>query len=163
MSTRTRPPAIRIVPAEEPDPSAAAEVLPILATSLFCDDVRVETTGKLILIGCYPGNMIVLNPAQPVDRLWVFTKITWPKDFDVTGMRLRIDMPAQEPGFVTVQNNPAPAPDMSPGATCVWQLRFLPLRPGDLIRVGVELGGRVVPSGELLTVAPAPPAPITRH
>jgi hypothetical protein len=130
---------------------------------MFCDDVRVESTGKLILIGCYPGNAIVLGPGQAVDRLWVFTKIIWPQNFDVTGMRLRIDMPAQEPAFIHVQNHPPPSPDVSQAATCVWQLRFLPLRPGDLIKVGVELGGRVLYSGELLAMA-APPAPqITRH
>jgi hypothetical protein len=163
MSSRTRTPSIRIVPADEPEISAAAEALPLLATSMFCDDVRVESTGKLILVGCYPGNVIMLNQAQPVDRLWVFTKIIWPPDLDVTGMRLRIDMPAQEPGFITVQNAPAPSPDVSPGATCVWQLRFLPLRPGDVIRVGVEVGARIVHSGELIAMAPPVAPPITRH
>jgi len=170
MSSRTRAPSIRIVAPDEPDASPAAQPLPILATSMFCDDVRVEATGKLILVGCYPGNIMVVNPTQPVDRIWIFTKILWPRDFDVTGMRLRIDMPAQEPAFVTVQNSPPPSPEVSPAATCVWQLRFLPLRAGDLIRIGVELAGRIVPCGELLAVLPATPplvpplqAPMTRH
>ena len=33
--------------------------LPLLASSMFCDDVRLEATGKLSMIGCYPGNVIL--------------------------------------------------------------------------------------------------------
>jgi len=164
MTSRSRASSIRIVQADEPATSPAAEALPIQATSMFCDDVRMETCGKIMLIGCYPGNILVLNPAQPIDRLWILTKIFWPRDFDVTGMRLRIDLPAQEPGFVNVQNAPPPTDAITPSATCVWQLRFLPLRPGDLIRVSVDLGGRMLQCGELLAILPATPQiPITRH
>jgi hypothetical protein len=165
MSSRTRAPSSRIVPADEADATPAAQPLPILATSMFCDDVRIEANGKLILIGCYPGNMMVLNTAQPVDHIWVFTKIIWPREFDPTGMRLRIDMPAQEPGFVDVQQSPQASAEISPGSTCVWQLRFLPLRPGDVIRIGVELGGHILPCGELFAVVQAAPpqVPMTRH
>jgi hypothetical protein len=42
-------------------------------------------------------------------------------------------------------------------------LRFLPLRPGDVIRVGVEVGARIVHSGELIAMAPPVAPPVTRH
>jgi hypothetical protein len=163
MSTRTRQSTIRIIPAADDEHATAPEPLPILATSLFCDDVRMEATGKLMLIGCYPGNIIVVNPAQPLDRLWVFTKILWPRDFDPAGLRMRIDLPAQQPGYMPVQTMAPAHADMMPSATCVWQLRILPLRVGDVLRVGVELGGRVAHSGELLAVAQPSPPPATRH
>jgi hypothetical protein len=162
MSSRTRS-SIRIVPADSPEPAAAAEPLPLFATSLFCDDVRVEAGGKLMLIGCYPGNLIPLHPAQPVDRIAVVTKIIWAQDVDPSGMRLRFDMPAQEPNFMPVQIHPAAAHESAPAAVCVWHLRFLPLRPGDIVRVCLEYRGTVIQSGELRAIAaPAAVAP-TRH
>jgi hypothetical protein len=162
MSSRTRSPT-RIVPANAPGPSADAEPLPLHAVSLFCDDVRAEATGKLMLIGCYPGNVITLHASQPVDRLAVVTKIIWARDVDPAGMRLRFDMPAQEPNFMPVQINPAAAQETEPTAVCVWHLRFLPLRPGDIVRVGLDYRGRLLHAGELRALAAAiAPAP-TRH
>jgi hypothetical protein len=163
MSSRTRSP-IRIVPADAPETSAAAEPLPLHAVSLFCDDVRAEATGKLMLIGCYPGNVINLHASQPIDRLAVVTKIIWARDIDPAGMRLRFDMPAQEPNFMPVQVNPAAADhEMEPTAVCVWHLRFMPLRPGDIVRVGLDYRGRLIHAGELRALAVAMATAATRH
>jgi hypothetical protein len=145
----------------ESEARAQPEVEQVVTTSLFCDDIRMEATGKLTLIGCYPGNVILANPAQPIDRLCIYTKVIWGKDFDASALRLRVDLPAQEPNFMDVQTS-SPATDETPGlATCVMNLRFPPLRVGDRLRVGVTAGSRLFYSGELLVIQAAPPA--TRH
>ncbi len=163
MSTRSRTPSIRMVSAE-PDAQAGTEAVSVLSVSVFCDDIRMEATGKLTLIGCYPGNVIMAVPGQPIDRLCIYTRMTWGNDFDPAGLRLRVDLPAQEPNFMQVQST-APATDESQGlATCVMNLRFPPLRIGDRLRVSVDAGGQLITSGDLVVVpAPAPAGASTRH
>ncbi len=148
---------------DEPQTGTASDRLPIMATTHFCDDLRIEATGKLLLVGCYPGSLILLNSAAPIDRLWVVTKILWPRGFDVTDMRMRIDVPAQEPGFVPVAPVSSDTASAMLTATCAWQLRFPPLRPGDVIRVRVECGGGTVNCGELAAAAAPSPPRSTRH
>ncbi len=161
MSTRSRTPNIRMVSADL-EPQATADSLPVLTVSVFCDDVRMEATGKLTLVGCYPGNVLIATPGNPIDRLCIYTKMTWGQDFDPAGMRLRVDLPAQEPNFMSVQTT-SPATEHEPGvATCVMNLRFPPLRIGDRLRVSLDAGGRLINSGDLLVVQP-PAVPATRH
>ena len=158
MTARTKQSSVRIAEADLPE--MADPALPLLAVSTFCDDVRLEATGKFSMIGCYPGNIIRTSPAQPVDRLWVFTRLMWGRDFDPAGLRMRVDLPAQEPGYMAVQLNPHPVDLLAPYAICVWQLRFHPLRIGDLLRISVEQGSARLPCGELLAVPTEQP---TRH
>ena len=140
--------------------TAAEPTLPLLATSMFCDDVRLEATGKFSMIGCYPGNVILASPEQPVGQLWVFTKLRWHNGFDPAGLRMRIDLPAREPGYMAVQTSPDLEDTLSKGALCIWNLRFHPLRAGDLLRISVEQGAASLACGELLAIAPTQP---TRH
>ena len=160
MSTRIRKAGIHLISDQPISDTRPSQVMPILATSVFCDDVRLEATGKVTLVGCYPGNVVVSEAAHPVDRLWVFTKLTWGNDFDPAGLRMRADFPAQETGLMNVQPNPVERDGMAGNAICVWQLRFYPLRPGDVLRVAVERGGSVLPCGEILAI---PAAQVTRH
>ncbi|MGI4796778.1 MAG: hypothetical protein ACRYG8_22540 [Janthinobacterium lividum] len=134
--------------------------LPLLATSMFCDDVRLEATGKLSMIGCYPGNVILASPEQPVSHLWVLTKLLWHRGFDPAGLRVRVDLPAQAPGYMAVKVDPHVNDALANTALCVWQLRFHPLRIGDVLRISVEQGAAQLHCGELLAIAPTQP---TRH
>jgi hypothetical protein len=167
MGSKTRSvtakPSLSVVTDDQQQAENAADRLPIMAVSQFCDDVRMETTGKLFLIGCYPANIIALNPAHSTDRLWVVTKILWPRDFDATGMRICIDVPAQQPGFVAVETDASTNSSTMLSATSAWQVRFPPLRPGDVIRVHVECGGGRVNCGELTAAALPPLSRSTRH
>ena len=137
-----------------------AQALPLLASSMFCDDVRLEATGKLSMIGCYPGNVILAAPEQPVSHLWVLTKLMWHNGFDPVGLRMRVDLPAQAPGYMAVRVDPSVNEALANSALCVWQLRFLPLRVGDILRISVEQGTARLHCGELLAIAPTQ---LTRH
>jgi hypothetical protein len=147
-----------------PDAQASPEPVPVLSVSVFCDDIRMEATGKLTLVGCYPGSVIIATPGQPIDRLCIYTRMMWGNEFDPAGLRLRVDLPAQEPNFMQVQST-SPATQETPGlATCVMNLRFAPLRVGDRLRVSVDAGGRLITSGDLTVVpAPVPAGASTRH
>ena len=160
MSTRVRKLEMNVTAEELPEQASPPHALPLLATSVFCDDVRLEANGKVMLIGCYPGNVIISEAAQRVERLWVFTKLMWRTPFDPEGLRLRADFPAQAAVFMSVQVNPMQRDGMAGNAICIWHIRFHPLRPGDLVRVSVEQGRSTLTSGELLAVASTQP---TRH
>jgi hypothetical protein len=149
---------------DEADWQAAQPAQPLMATSLFCDEIRMEASSKLLLIGCYPGNVIVLNPGQPIDRVSVLTKIVWSQGFDPGGLRLRVDLPAQDSHFMQVQPLATPNHKMLGSAVCIWALRLLPLRAGDLLRVGLEHGDVHLPCGELLVMdGGAAAAQVVRH
>jgi hypothetical protein len=151
---------MRVVDSAEPEPDARAGTAFLHSTSLFCDDIRLEATGKLNLVGCYPGNVIIASPHQPIDRLFIYTRLVWGHDFDPTGLRLRVDMPGQEPSFMEVQSI-TPATPESPGvAACVMNLRFPPLRVGDRLQVHIDAGAHTAITGELFVV---PPPTTTRH
>ena len=160
MSTKIRKPGIRLISDQSLENLQPSPALPILATSLFCDDVRLEASGKLTLVGCYPGNVIVSEASHPVDRLWVVTRLTWGKDFDPAGLRLRVDFPAQDAGFMNVQANPVERDGMAGNAVCAWQIRFHPLRPGDVLRVSAERRGSLLSCGEILAI---PAGQATKH
>ncbi len=112
------------------------------------------------MIGCYPGNIILTDPGQQITQLWLFTRLRWNHDFDATGLRVRLDLPAQGIGYMNVKPNPPTSGALARDAVCVWQLRLLPLRVGDLLRVSIEQGSAILPCGELLAVEAAKP---TRH
>ncbi len=153
MATRLRNLTIKREEADAPHVEKAT--LPLLASCTFCDDVRQEANGKLLMIGCYPGNVIVANPVHPITQLWLFTKLMWQNDFDATGLRVRVDLMAQGTAYMDVIANPGVNDALARTATCIWPLRLLPLRAGDLFRVSLEQGHVNLPCGELLAIEPA--------
>ena len=151
MNGRTKHSNIKMVSPEVSEVVEAA--LPLLASSTFCDDVRLEASGKFSMIGCYPGNIIAMNPAQPVSQLWVFTRLMWGNGFNADGFRLRVDLPAQDPGYFVPQGQSEANGLLVCNALYVWQLKFHPLRIGDVLRISVEQGPSRLACGELMAVA----------
>lgn len=137
----------------------------ITATALFFDDIRVEVTGKMILIGQYVGDMILGGGAPPVDRLAVLLNARWPRDYVPASLRVRIEIP----GSPNIEYPlPLPAPmdfsniPVSPFSGVVTGfaifLRFAPLRVGDMIDVWILADGTEFPAGRL-RVSAQPTAP----
>ena len=93
-------------------------------------------------------------------QLWVLARLTWQGDFDPGGLRLRLDLPAQKTGYIDVKPNPVVSEALARDAFCVWQLRLLPLRVGNVLRISVEKGSANLPCGELLVMEAAQ---ATRH
>jgi hypothetical protein len=129
---------------------------PITAMALFFDDVRFEVTGKVILIGQYVGDLILPDGAAPVDRLAVLVHVRGPRDYMPVRLGVRIEVPGTPP---VVRQFPSPAASdfsdtpLSPFSAstmqAVIQLRFPPLRAGDLVDVWVQSDGNEFPAGRL--------------
>ena len=43
----------------------AKRVLPLAIKFLVCDEIRREASGKLLMVGFYPGEIVILNEAIP--------------------------------------------------------------------------------------------------
>lgn len=136
---------------------------PIIAFAQFFDDIRLEVTGKFILIGQYVGTMLIIPGTQLVDRLAVLLTVRWPRDHMPSSLGVNVDIPGQPP---IVQALPTPStPDfadkpLSPFAgiatQAILQLRFPPLRSGDIIDVWFEADGHKFPAGRLYVSDKAP-------
>lgn len=47
-------------------------------TALWCDDIRLEASGKFTIVGMYPDELVVPELPAPLGSLWVFASIWWP-------------------------------------------------------------------------------------
>ncbi len=133
--------------------------LPIMALAQFFDDIRVEMTGKTILIGQYVGDMILASEAPPVDRLAVLLSAKWPRDYVPQTVGVKIDVTAQ-PSLIQPFAVPEPSdlsdkpPTPFAGITmqAMIQLRFPPVRAGDIVDVWLQVDGQDIPAGRLKIV-----------
>ena len=129
---------------------------PIEAYAQFFDDIRIEITGKMILIGQYVGDLVLIPGPMILDRLSVLFTARWPRETKPKQLGIRVEIPGQ-PHISQVL--PAPAmPDftnkpISPfaGVTVqgIIQLRFPPLRIGDIIDVWIQADDYDIPAGRL--------------
>lgn len=72
-----------------PRPDKMVESSPKFGFSLFCDDVRIEMNGKVMVIGIYADQLIV--PAFPQRiRVVVLSYLKFPIDSPPTGTKIRI-------------------------------------------------------------------------
>jgi hypothetical protein len=166
------PARLRDTSPEERD-AIEADARAVQATALFCDDIRLEAGGKVMLIGHYPRETCFLQPSATIDRCAVYTSAVWSGRAPPAGIQIRIDLPDRAPGFFPVQltqiTEMAGASGEAVGhlLQCIVHLRFSPLRPGDVIQAFIRAGGTDFPTGRLLIrrfQPPAPPAPnVTRH
>jgi hypothetical protein len=128
-------------------------------TILFCDDIRLEASGKITLVGHYLSELCLLTPNATIDRCALYLHATWRWDQQPGRVVLRVELPGQESSLFPVQlaARPASPPRQPPEAfpevfmvQSVLQLRFPPLRAGDTIRVflrgddGEQLAGRLL-------------------
>jgi hypothetical protein len=137
---------------------------PIIAFAQFFDDIRMEINGKAILIGQYAGDLI-LQAGFPVfvDRLAILLTVKWPRDYMPNGLSIEINIPGQPKINQPLDNPPSmdfshrPLSDFS-GVMLQWviQLRFAPLRAGDIIDVWFKADGRELPAGRLFVTDKIP-------
>ena len=132
---------------------------PIIALAQFFDDIRMEVTGKAILIGQYAGYMVLSPGSMPVDRVAVLLTVRWPRDYTPREMGMKIDVPGQPPLVHPLPalsppdfTNKPPSPFSGVMMQAVLHLRFAPLRIGDTIDVWFQADGHDFPAGRLSLV-----------
>ncbi len=155
------------------DPSLAGRLgqeAPFTAVVLFCDDVRLEATGKLTLVGHYVGESCHLPAHATMDRCAIYLHATWPWRIEPKAVSLRVDLPGREPTVhpVRIAARGERATTEAPPDAFLLQsylhLRFSPLQDGDTLRVFLRVDGSERPAGQLTVRRAAPPAatPTTR-
>jgi hypothetical protein len=126
---------------------------------LFCDDIRIEITGKLMVWGMYTGDILIPSDGFVVPRLQLLFGVDGPLDSKPTALEIEVTLPGSEPRL----ERPAiatlpPAPE---GRTR-WAMRhavlFLgqPLSPGKIKAVVRIDGNEYVPSTPWIVLPPQP-------
>ncbi|MSU89263.1 hypothetical protein GE300_06470 [Rhodobacteraceae bacterium 2CG4] len=127
--------------------------LQISATTVFCDDIRREDTGKAILIGVYVEDMI---PSTLPSR---FSLSIWTKFFGISSgnhpFKVEIDFPGghkfEWPGEVDISDPNVPTSLFAAGIPAV-------VKEAGLIKAQLYISGKNIDAGELLVREPQPPA-----
>jgi hypothetical protein len=137
----------------------------VIATAQFFDDARYEVGSKTTLVGHYSGDMFLPPMIPPVDRLSLWLTIKYPREYKAKECSVRIEIPGQPPLMQALPlpvdpdfTNKPPSPFSGVSLNMVVQMRFLPLRVGDVIDAWVIMDGREIPAGRLYILAP-PPSP----
>lgn len=125
--------------------------------ALFCDEVRLETGGKVSAMGLYTGALLLLDPADnPVDRLGIVVSVVWPREFRPDKIGIRVQLPRQE----LLQGD---LPEALPGRLqeealagskklrlfSSFNIRTVPLQPGDVIEVWLMVNEQAFSAGRL--------------
>lgn len=132
--------------------------LSVQASVLFCDDIRVESTGKLFCVGVYTARLGLFENA-PVDRLGVLVSIRWPRDYRPDALAIKLLLPGMREGEWQPLDMPSSYPELPPGQlpspfagmviNAVINVRFPAARIGDVVDLWLRADGRELPVGRL--------------
>jgi hypothetical protein len=84
------------------------------AYTVFCDDLRTETSGKSLYIGVYGTELIIAGAApQTLTQLWLIMHYVEPKNFTEEPLRLEVYGPDSDEPLVDIEAYGAgPRPDL---------------------------------------------------
>lgn len=83
------------------------------ANTIFCDDIRREDNGKLLLIGMYVGGMTVVGPAPHIPTLAMFLTYSEPRGCSEDAVRMEVLLSGKnEPLIAMTVLNAGPRPDV---------------------------------------------------
>lgn len=102
------------------------------ASMIICDDLRMEVTGKLFLIGVYPGNIGIPVEGSIAGQLMFFFSFDCPIEDTPANITFEIILPGERPEQATVSVN-RPEPD---GKHTRWFMRQVIAVQGKTLRAG---------------------------
>lgn len=139
-------------------------------TTIFCDDLRMEASGKFMLIGCY-GDTIILNEGFPstLPALHFHVNLFVPRSEYVGDMKIEIYFPSDtdapslqmelprgpEPSAEQVNNRAEPGEELQYHLALNLTARPVLFSGEGFIKVRAVVGGKRIRLGEL-RVAAAP-------
>jgi hypothetical protein len=118
------------------------------ATLLACDDIRIEANGKLIIIGVYTGNIVLLAPEMPGTNLTFMFNLDVPIDEVPKNVAFEVVLPGEEPDRHALEIT---GPKLEPHHTR-WCLKQVVVAAGKTLRPG-RIDAKVVCDGEEIRVS----------
>ena len=126
------------------------------ATLLVCDDIRIEANGKLIIIGVYTGNILILSPEMPGTNLTFMFSLDVPIGEIPRSVAFEVVLPGEKPDRHSLEITD---PKLEPHHTR-WYLKQVVVAGGKTLRLG-RIDAKVVCDGEeILVSAPWIVAPL---
>jgi hypothetical protein len=129
------------------------------ATLLVCDEIRLEMTGKLILIGTYTSDMMIPAPGFVTPQMVFFLIFEGPlAERPTEGCKFEVTLPGQKPSEwpIIFQPNPPPVPE---GRTKFimrhgWAIQSPVLNPGHIKGRVITSKGEISVGGPWITLPP---------
>ena len=112
------------------------------ASVIVCDDIRIEITGKLVLVGVYPGNLSIPQDNMQIPQLQFFFSADFPLDDVPKRLSFEVTLPGQE---TQKSEMDLAAPIAEPHHTR-WQIRHVLGIAGPVLKTG-KVDIRVVADG----------------
>ncbi len=144
------------------------DVSPITALAFFFDDIRLEMGNKISLMGQYINDLVLADTPLPTDRLSVLLHARWPASYNISKCFAKIIVPGQpksEYQELPMESQQYTGDDDTTSSTKILQavlnLRFTPLRAGDIIEVWFRADDQEFAAGRLRIRAASFVMPLT--
>ena len=129
------------------------------ADAIFCDDLRREESGKLIVVGMYGSSMVVSQAPSLLPSLTVFVRSKTPVDnpFEKFIVRILLDdtliheaaMTIEKPSLGELEARAASVPGQVHMVHSIATLTPFPILKSGVLRVRVETEAEVLRAGAL--------------
>ena len=64
---------------------------------IMCDDLRLEVSGKIIIVGMYPSNIVMPTAELVVPQLQFFFTVDFPRDAVPQRLSYEVELPGEQP------------------------------------------------------------------
>jgi hypothetical protein len=137
------------------------------ASVLVCDDIRLEISGKLIIIGAYTQDIVIPSDEFVVNQIYFLFLAECQRSEPFKSLKFEVTLPGNEPVAVDMGKPPPLADDVMPERERLYvrqaiQIPAAKLRPGKIMARVIHDGGVInAGAGWIVKASPAPPAPNT--
>lgn len=127
--------------------------MPVSATTVFCDDIRMEQTGKLILVGVYPADLVpaALPGTFPIS---MFVQL---HGLSVGQHKFTLTLKAPSGAVVLEQSDEINHPDAQKPSVLVFGGVLMTIDALGEIIAEITIDGENYPAGHLAVSLPEPP------
>jgi hypothetical protein len=117
---------------------------------IVSDDLRVEISGKYVVVGMYTGNIAIMSNPHWVNQLVVTFLISTPVDKPFASLKLEVTLPELPPATMDVALGPPENRPVAPTEARLWMHRIPMFLHNQLLRPGPSRARVIYEDGELL-------------